>query len=150
MPQSYSAIYVHIVFATKGRQPFLQDRSFRSEMHAYLGGTIRHLGSAALSVGGPSDHVHILANLSRDTCPSDLVRELKKSSTSWAKERPGSKGFRWQTGFGAFSIGHLDIPGVVTYISGQEEHRRKVDLHEEFKRFLDDHGMVLSEKFSWD
>jgi putative transposase len=61
MPRSYSAVYVHLIFATKGRRPYLSDSSLRSDTHSYLGGASKTLGCQSVIVGGVEDHVHILA-----------------------------------------------------------------------------------------
>ena len=81
MPQSLAQIYLHVVFSTKHRVPFLADRALREEAHAYLDGTCRHLDSPALIVGGVADHVHIPCRLGKTLAPADLVRELKRESS---------------------------------------------------------------------
>src|SRR5262245_15908422 len=104
MPQSLAQIYLHVVFSTKHRTPFLQDKSLREELHTYLGGICRDLESPAVSVGGVEDHVHILCRLSRTRTVADLVRELKRLSSKWVKQkRPDLADFHWQDGYGAFS-----------------------------------------------
>src|SRR5262245_34662987 len=87
MSQSLAQIYVHIVFSTKHREPFLRDKALRDELHTYLAGTCRNLDSPALKVGGVEDHVHILCRLSKTLSVSDLIRELKRESSKWLKER---------------------------------------------------------------
>lgn len=74
MPQSLAQLYVHIVFSTKDRKAFLQNKSLRLEMHEYLGGMCRNLDSPSLIVGGVEDHVHILCRLSKKWALADLVR----------------------------------------------------------------------------
>jgi putative transposase len=104
MPQSLAQIYLHIVFSTKHRTPFLIDRDLRNRAHAYLGGTCRNLDSPALKSGGVEDHVHILCRLSKTLSVSDLVRELKRDSSQRIKEMSADlAGFYWQAGYGAFS-----------------------------------------------
>src|SRR5262245_23919437 len=80
MPQSLVQIYVHLVFSTKNREPFLQDRVVREATHAYLGGTCRNLESPSITIGGVEDHVHVLLRLGKTRSISDLVRELKRES----------------------------------------------------------------------
>lgn len=65
MPQSLSAVYIHLVFSTKERQPFLRDPRIRNELHSYLGGTSKQLECPPLIVGGIEDHVHLLARFGR-------------------------------------------------------------------------------------
>src|SRR5262245_57212973 len=105
MPQSLAQIYVHIVFSTKHRRPFLADKTLRASCHAYLAGTCKRRGSPALKVGGTDDHVHILCTLSREESISVLVRELKRESSKAMKEKsPELRDFYWQAGYGAFSV----------------------------------------------
>ena len=61
MPQSLSAVYIHLVFSTKNRQPFLRDPQIRTRLHAQLGGISKTLGCAPILTGGIEDHVHLLA-----------------------------------------------------------------------------------------
>src|SRR5215204_3469742 len=81
--QSLAQIYLHIVFSTKNRHPFLQDPVLRDELFQYLGGVARNQDSPSLGVGGVADHVHLLCRLSRQRTVSDLVRELKRDSSKW-------------------------------------------------------------------
>src|SRR5439155_14516595 len=65
MPQSLSAVYIHLVFSTKNRQPFLRDKVIRTRLHAQLGGISKTLGCAPILTGGDEDHVHLLARFVR-------------------------------------------------------------------------------------
>jgi len=66
MPQSLAQIYLHIVFSTKHREPFLRDIGFREKTHAYLAGICKNLKCPALVIGGMEDHVHIFNRLSKN------------------------------------------------------------------------------------
>ena len=87
MPQSLALVLVHIIFSTKNRIAFLQAPDLRSEVHAYLIGTLRALDCEPLRVGGVADHVHILAGLSRRIPLAELVKNYKTSSTNPQKSR---------------------------------------------------------------
>src|SRR4051794_9799392 len=65
MPQSLVQIYVHVVFSTKNRTPWLKDKALRQDLHRYLHGACRNQGCPALSVGGVEDHVHLLVRLGK-------------------------------------------------------------------------------------
>lgn len=86
MPQSLAQIYLHIVYSTKNRAPFLQGAVERSRMHAYLGGTCNNLECPSIIVGGVADHVHVLCHLGRTISVADLIRELKRESSKWFKD----------------------------------------------------------------
>src|SRR5688572_12699553 len=110
MPQSIAQIYLHIVYSTKGRIPFLRDRAIRKRVHDYLFGTCENLGCPPLRVGGVEDHVHIACRLGKMNSVSVLIKELKRESSQWIKKLSSDlASFYWQTGYGAFSIspGHL-------------------------------------------
>src|SRR5687768_2459935 len=65
MPQSLSAVYIHLVFSTKHRRPLLRDKATRDELHSYLGGVSKQLDCPPILIGGVEDHVHLLARFGR-------------------------------------------------------------------------------------
>lgn len=134
MPQSLSKIAIHLVFSTKNRQPVLTDEVLRSELHKYLGGVSRSLDCPTIVVGGVEDHVHILGRMSRTISPADWVKELKRVTSHWLKkQQPELDSFRWQAGYGAFSVSQSEIERVVKYIKNQHEHHRQQDFKAEFR-----------------
>src|SRR6266480_1559279 len=105
MPQSLAAVYIHGVFSTKIRRPFLRDLNMRSEVHSYLGGISKKLGCPSLEVGGVEDHVHLIVRFSRTITIADWIKELKRVSSNWLKTRfPGFDDFEWQGGYATFSV----------------------------------------------
>lgn len=144
MATTYVSLSVHIVFATKGRVPIIADE-WRPDLHAYFGGTVRSLGAHPTIVGGTADHIHALIGLRTTHCLADLVREVKKASSVWARERQPS--FAWQTGYGAFSVSPGHINRVVEYIANQEEHHRKASSADELRALLIEHGLEIDERF---
>ncbi len=150
MAQSLAQIYLHIVFSTKDRAPFLSTRDLRDEMHAYLGGACKNLDSPPLKVGGTEDHVHILLRLSRKYAIADLLRKVKQSSSKWVKTRdPALSNFHWQDGYGAFSVSPAHVPALRRYIADQEEHHRKESFQDEFRRLLEKYGIGWDERYVW-
>ncbi len=151
MPQSLSQIYVHIIFSTKHREPFLRDRALRTAMHKYLAGICAGQGSPAIIVGGTEDHVHVLCRLSRTGSVADLLRELKRDSSAWVKEQhPELDGFHWQLGYGAFSVGPHEVDVVRAYIENQEAHHRTESFQDEFRALLATYGVEYHEHYVWD
>jgi REP element-mobilizing transposase RayT len=151
MPQSLAQIYLHIVFSTKERQPFLQQEALRNEMHAYLGGICREMQSPSLIVGGVADHVHLLCRMSRTDSVAHVLQELKRESSKWIKTRdPELADFHWQNGYGAFSLSPGHVPVVTTYITRQEEHHQKVSFQDEYRRLLKKYGLEYDERYVWD
>jgi len=120
VPQSLAQIYLHIVFCTKERRPLLHDPVLRDEMHRILGAECNKLDCPVLCVGGAEDHVHILCRLGRTISIADLVKETKRESTQWVKQKWGRVDeFHWQSGYGAFSISPTHVEAVRTYIANQ-------------------------------
>jgi len=144
-------IYVHIVFSTKNRQPFLSDREFRARTHAYMVGICKNLESPSLLIGGVEDHVHILCRHSKSGDVSTLVRELKRDTTKWIKKNnPQLQDFYWQAGYGAFGVSATHIKRLKDYIATQEEHHKKVSFQDEFRRICRKNGLVIDERYVWD
>ena len=130
---------------------FLRDRDLRGELHRYLGGILGGLDCQPLLIGGVEDHVHILCVLARTCTPAEMIKELKRSSSIWIKNRGADLDeFAWQNGYGIFSIGYSQLNDVRRYIAVQEEHHRKVTFQEEFRRLLDRYQIDCDERYVWD
>jgi hypothetical protein len=97
-----------------------------------LAETAKRLDCPAVVVGGTDDHVHLLIRLGRTITIADLVKELKRSSTTWMKVAVPS--FAWQAGYGAFSVGLSNIEAVESYILRQEDHHQHFSFVEEYCR----------------
>jgi REP element-mobilizing transposase RayT len=129
------------VFSTAGRRPLIRE-GIGERLHAYIGGIARENGMAALAVGGVADHVHVLLSLSRTASVSKAVQLLKAGSSKWVNQNfTGMGRFSWQEGFGAFSIGISQKEQTVAYILTQAEHHKRITFAEEYRRFLESHGM---------
>ena len=151
MGQSLAQILVHVVFSTKERLPFLQDEGMREELHRYLGGILGTLGCPPVVVGGVSDHVHLLARLSRTCAAAEMVKELKRGSTIWIKKRDRAfEGFSWQNGYGIFSIGYSQIGRVKEYITSQRKHHLKRSFQDEFRQLMRRYRIDWDEHYVWD
>ena len=118
-------------------------------MHAYLAGILQNLQCPSIQIGGTADHVHTLFSLTRTRSIAEVVEELKKSSSRWMKQQ-GVKRFSWQAGYGAFSINESQVRTVVRYISGQEDHHRRLSFQDEFRRFLARYEVTYDERYIWD
>ncbi|HWD41041.1 MAG TPA: transposase [Fimbriimonas sp.] len=144
MASTYLALNVHIVFATRGRAPMI-DVAWRKELHAYIGGTIRGLGAKPEMVGGVEDHVHVLVGLRGTHAVGEIVREIKKASNAWAKER--FDGFGWQEGYGAFSVSPAAVERTVAYIANQEDHHKRLSSSDELRNLLAECGIEYDVRY---
>ena len=136
MANTYTQIYIHYVFAVQNRIGLIQNR-WSDELYKYITGIIRNKGHKLLTIGGMPDHVHVLVSMSPKQSPSDLMADIKRSSSLWINENRLVMGkFSWQEGFGAFSYGKSQIPDIAHYIETQEEHHKKRTFMEEYVEFL--------------
>jgi REP element-mobilizing transposase RayT len=151
MGQSLAQIYVHLIFSTKGREPVLIDADLRERTHAYLAGICRNQDSPALIIGGTEDHVHALCRLGKQIAISDLVRELKRDSSTWIKTQHGDvSGIHWQAGYGAFSISPGHVVDLKPYIANQIEHHRQESFQDEIRRVCSKYGVEIDERYVWE
>src|SRR6266516_2801129 len=151
MPQSLSAVYIHLVFSTKDRRPLLRDKPTRETLHSYLGGVSKQLDCPPILVGGVEDHIHLLARFGRTITQAERVKELKRISNLWLKERGRDYAdFEWQGGYADFSVSQSNREQVKQYIAGQEEHHRTIGFQDELRAMLRKHEIEWDEKYVWD
>ena len=112
MSQSLARLWTHLIFSTKNRFPFLTDKKLRTDMHAYLAKMLREQDCETLIVNGVEDHVHALFALSRTHSIASVVKEIKRTSSGFGKELSATLAeFRWQGGYGAFSVSQIQFGG---------------------------------------
>lgn len=149
MAQTLVSLMVHVIFSTKNREPFITPE-IEPELFAYVGGILKNHDSRLLDAGGTADHIHLLVSQSKNVSLSSLMKDVKKDSSSWIKTKgSGLRSFRWQDGYGAFSIGKSDIPELKKYIASQKEHHRKRTFKEELISFLEEEGIAYDERYLW-
>lgn len=137
---TYTSSLFHCVFATKNREALLTPE-IRARLWPYLGGIARENGMKTLTIGGVSDHVHILLSLPATLPLAKALQLLKGNSSKWIHETfPTLSAFAWQEGYGAFSIGVSGIEETVAYIRNQEEHHRTRPFRDEVLAVLRRHG----------
>jgi len=115
-------------------------------MHSYLGGIIRGMNGVAEIVGGVADHVHLLGSLRLVHCIADVMREMKKDSSTWAKDN-FDREFAWQEGYAAFTVSPSATGFVRSYIANQEAHHAKLSFVDELKELLEKAGIAYEEKY---
>jgi REP element-mobilizing transposase RayT len=131
--------------------PFLRDKKLRTDMHAYLAKILRERDCGSLIVNGVEDHVHALFALSRTHSIASVVKEVKRTSSGFAKELSATLAmFHWQGGYGAFSVSQSNLDDVVRYIESQEEHQKRVTFQDEYHAFLKAYGIEYNERYVWD
>jgi len=146
-PNTYSKLYAHIVFTPKGRTSLLTD-SIRSITHKYIYGIIVEKKCFPVAINGTKDHIHILTGFPPSLAISDLVRDIKRSSSKFINERKRSYlRFSWQEGFAAFTVGYRELDIVYKYILNQEEHHLGKSFRNEYLDLLRDEGIEFKDEF---
>ena len=151
MANTFSQIYIHIVFAVKGRENLIGE-NWKDELHKYISGIITNKGQKSIIVNGASDHIHLFVGLKPSMAISDLVRDIKNNSSNFINDKKFVRGkFSWQEGYGGFSYAHSQIEQVYNYILNQEEHHHKKTFKEEYLDFLQKFAIEYDEKylFEW-
>ncbi|AHM60909.1 transposase [Flammeovirgaceae bacterium 311] len=150
MPQSLTKNYVHIIFSSKNREPFLHS-PVKEELWDCLGGMCKALECNPIHIGGYHDHVHVLCLLSKKLALMKLVEEIKTHSSKWLKAK-GSEfsGFSWHLGYGAFSVNPAQWEAVAAHIEKQEEHHQEKSFQAEFRTILGKYKMDYDEHYLWD
>jgi putative transposase len=151
MPNTYSQIYIQIVFAVKGRQN-LVSKNHRELLHKYITGIVQARGQKMLSIFVMPDHVHVLLGLKPNLSVSDIVRDIKAGSSKYINDNNWVMGkFQWQEGFGAFSYSKSQLDNVINYILNQDEHHKSKTFKQEYIEFLEKFEIDYDEKylFEW-
>ena len=151
MPNTYSQIYIQIVFAVKGRQNLIKPKN-REELQKYIGGIVQNRNQKLLAIYAMPDHIHILVGISPVITISDFVRDIKSGSSKFINDNNWTVGkFHWQEGYGAFSYSKSQIDNVIQYILNQEEHHKRKSFREEYIDFLQKFEIEYDEKylFNW-
>ena len=131
MTKSLTLIYIHVIFSTKNREPFIEN-NIKDELYYCIISSLNHLNSPAILIGGTENHIHILLRLSKNYTISKILEKIKTQSSQWIKTK-GISNFYWQEGYGGFSVSTNRVEIVKKYISNQEEHHKKESFEDEIK-----------------
>jgi putative transposase len=149
MSQSLSNVYIHLIFSTKDRKPWLAKR-VRAKLNAYVAGILKQHDCIGIEIQCVEDHIHILFRLGRTISIADIVGEVKTGSSKHLKTLDGAmQHFAWQHGYGAFSVSESNIQEVRRYIQEQEQHHARMSFQDEYRAFLRKHGVEFNETYVW-
>ena len=147
MPNTYTQLYIQFVFAVKYRAAVI-DALWKDELYKYITGIVQKQKHKLIAMNGMPDHVHILVGLHPSQSISELLQDIKGSSSKWINEKGFVKGkFEWQAGYGAFSYSKSHLKNVIRYIEHQEEHHAKKSFREEYVEFLVEYEIDYDERF---
>jgi len=151
MANSYTQLYIQIVFAVKSRENLISEQ-WRVSLEKYICGIITHNKSKPLAIYCNPDHTHILLGIHPGISISEMARDLKTNSSRWINENKLIKGkFNWQEGYGAFTYSKSQLDAVIKYIINQPIHHKKITFKEEYLRILQKSNVDYDERylFEW-
>ena len=147
MMSTYTQILYHITFSTKQRKPALKKEN-RSNLFKYIWGVLQNKNCHLYRINGVEDHIHIITHLHPTISLSDLVKDVKLSSTDFIKNEKLFRIFDGlQDGYGAFTHSFADKDRLIEYVKNQEEHHKKLSFKEEYIRLLKEHEIDFDEKY---
>ncbi|MBX3397137.1 MAG: IS200/IS605 family transposase [Gemmataceae bacterium] len=150
MPQSFAAAYLHFVFNTKNREPWIEP-AWADRLYGYFGGIAKGNKQRLLIAGGMPDHAHLLVSIGREDTIAGVVGTWKSGSSRWVHDTiPHCAGFAWQSGYGAFSVSQSQLEVVTNYIRNQAEHHAKTMFQQEYRAMLRKHEIAFDERYVWD
>jgi REP element-mobilizing transposase RayT len=142
---SYTRLLYHIVFRTKYGRPTIPE-AHEKELYAYIMGIVNNKKSKLYRIGGTENHIHLLVDIHPSIALSDFVRDVKEYSSKWLAKNPNFPDFeRWAISFAAFSYGLRDKQMIYNYIKNQKSHHKTVRFEEEYRRFLTENGVAISQ-----
>ncbi|MDB5248898.1 MAG: Transposase family [Segetibacter sp.] len=147
MANTYTQLFVQIVFAVKGRHNLIP-KIHSETLNKYITTVIQKDKHKMLAVYCMPDHIHFLAGLNPDISISNMVLDVKRSSTNFINQNNFiSNHFNWQKGYGAFSYSKSQVPKVINYILNQESHHKRKTFREEYLLFLKKFEIEYDEKY---
>ncbi len=149
MAQSYLGVYIHYIFSTKNRERTIKPK-IENRLRQYMTGIAKEHNMKTLAIGGVEDHMHILASLPSDLSIAKAIQFMKGGSSKWIHETfSDCSNFKWQKGYGAFSVSISHIEKTIAYIDRQKEHHKRVTFQEEYIAFLKKNRIEYDERYIW-
>jgi putative transposase len=143
LSQAFRSFYFHLVWSTKDRKDFITE-DMEERLYSYVGGILKNQKQELMTIGGTSNHVHLLISCNLTDKFTDLIRDLKAGSSQFIHQHyPEKKDFLWQRGYGAFTVSHSSVDKVAQYIQNQKQHHKKYSFEDEFLKLLGKHTRVI-------
>ena len=147
MANTYTQIYLHVVFAVEGRQNLIKPEH-NDELQKYITGIVSAQKHKLIAINNMPDHLHLLVGVRPDAALSDLVRDIKANTSRFISEKRWVPGrFSWQEGFGAFSYSRSQLGTVIRYIENQQKHHARKSFREEYTELLERFGVEFDPQY---
>jgi putative transposase len=147
MANAYTQVHLHLIFAVQNRRSLINEE-WKTRLYEYITGIVQENTHKMLIINGMPDHLHLAIGMRPIQSISDLLQDIKGSSSAWINKNKLIKGkFEWQEGYGAFSYNKSLLPKLIDYIKNQEEHHKKKSFIQEYKEFLDLFEVEYDERY---
>ncbi len=141
---SWVRIWVHLVFSTKNREPFLHTEQLRKQFFQHIKQNAEVKKIWLDQISGFSDHTHCLISLGKDQSISNVAQLIKGESSFWINKNALIKNkFSWQDDYWAVSVSESHLDKVRQYIQNQEDHHRNISFAEEVSEFMERYGWTF-------
>ncbi len=150
MGQSLVVSYFHFVFSTKNRHNSI-NADLELELYPYIISITKELKSDVIAIGGYSNHIHILCQLSKNISVSEYIRKIKSNTSNWINKKDFLRyRFKWQTGYGAFTVRPYDLDVIIKYIHNQKKHHKNISFEDELMSFVKSYKIDYDERYIWE
>ena len=140
MTAPYSQLFVHCVWTTFTRLPLISG-DVETRLYAAISTKCETLGCRVIALGGVADHLHLLVRLPAALAVADLIQQTKGASSHFMNHEISlDSAFKWQSGYGAFTVSKRSIGTVAEYVHNQKVHHSKGQMIDELERIADDAG----------
>jgi putative transposase len=141
MPHSFNKIWIHAIWATKERSPLIIP-TVEKKIYEYMKLQFIELGCPVRIINGMPDHVHCLFLLNPQKAITEIIKQVKGSTSHWVNEQDLIKEkFSWQTGYAGYSVSESVLEKVFQYILNQKQHHQKTTFTKEYDEFIKLHGL---------
>ena len=141
---SWVRIWIHLVFATKNRQPFLEKKDVRDKVFDHIRSNAKEKDIWLESINGYKEHAHCLISLGKNQTISKVSQLIKGESSIWINKNNFIKShFNWQDDYWAVSVSESHVDSLKNYIANQEIHHKSKTFDEEIQEFMKKYGWQI-------
>ncbi len=138
---SWVRVYIHMVFSTKNREPFLNSKELRSQVFQHIKKNAEEKDIWLDCVNGWQEHTHCLFSLGKEQNISKVVQLIKGESSYWINQNKFTENkFVWQDDYWAVGVSESHLQSVRNYILNQEKHHSKNTFTDEVNEFMRKYG----------
>lgn len=143
---SWVRIWVHLVFSTKNRKPFLNNPELRKKVFEHIKENGKSKDIWLDAVNGYDDHAHCLISLGKDQNISKIAQLIKGESSYWInKNKLTFNSFTWQDDYWATGVSENHFQKLRNYILNQEDHHKKLSFKDETDQIFKESSSELLE-----